>query len=523
MTKSSKMQIESSASTILSRDEDEDATAFIIVGVLVPLSALLLIYICCVCRQKRQSGEKEDEEEGVLTPKSFMPSPLLLHKHVALKQQQPNQPPILSGSTGRVSHGVSEADLKFIVPQYNALLAETEARRSQSPKFNLPATKHMRHQSAPVGPTADYADVAPMNAALRNLRSRDSTPERPSSRASNCDEVHGICVQMYTSESDGDSTAATDSEEALASQGKLRFCVEIDWLQHQIKIHLKQALRLRSKSMKGSINPSIRVSIHPDAKKTKYHTRPHNSANPSINETFTFQLPHSKMSQKESENVCVEMAEALSHDITHFKDLQIRLALFHCDIFSRKSEVGLITFQPFNGCSSVIPISHPIFQTGGIEVWRDFKNDDEIMQRESRGQVLISLCRDPDKQTLSIGILKGKDINTQLASSDSSTLIYSKISLIQRGKVLKSKKTNSAKKQQNPVFNETIRFHIKTSWLDKISVTVSIRAKNVLGSSKPLGRVTVGPVMYTCGSGLEHWNDMMLAPKSGVAQWHHIY
>jgi len=520
------MQTESSASTTLSRDEDDDTMVFIIVGVLVPLSLLLLIFICCVCRQKRKSGEKEEEEEEeILTQKSFTPSPLLLHKHVALKQQQPFQSPIPSAYTGRVSHGVSEADLKFIVPQYNALLAETEAKRSQSPKFNLPATKHMRHQSAPVGPTADYSDDVPMNAALRNLRSRDSTPERPSSRASNCEEVHGICVQMYTSESDGDSTAATDSEERLASQGKLRFCVEIDWLQNKIKIHLKEALRLRSKSMKGSINPSIRVSIHPDAKKTKYHTRPHNSANPTINETFLFHLPRPTMCQKESENVCVEQAESLSHDITHFKDLEIRLALFHCDIFSRKSEAGLITFQPFDGCSSVIPISHPIFQTGGIEVWRDFKNDDEIreMQRESRGQVLISLCRDPDKQTLSIGILKGKDINTQLASSDSSTLVYGKISLIQGGKVLKSKKTNSAKKQQNPVFNETIRFRIKTSWLDKISVTVSICARNVLGSSKPLGRVTVGPVMYTCGSGLEHWNDMMSAPKSGVAQWHHIY
>merc|ERR1719423_542200 len=124
--------------------------------------------------------------------------------------------------------------------------------------------------------------------------------------------------------------------------------------------------------MKGSIHPLIRVRIHPDPKKSKYQTRLHNSANPHLDETFAFPLPNQTNSHEETQET--ECSEKLSHNISHFKDLEIRLTLFHCDIFSRKSEAGLITFQPFDGCSSVILISHPIFQTGGIEVWRDFKN-----------------------------------------------------------------------------------------------------------------------------------------------------
>merc|ERR1712228_666722 len=117
--------------------------------------------------------------------------------------------------------------------------------------------------------------------------------------------------------------------------------------------------------------------------------------------------------------------------------------------------------------------------------------------------------------------LKGKDLNTQHVGFDSAPLLFAKMSLIQGGKVLKSKKTKSTKKQQNPSFNETFRFQMKTSWLEKISVAISICAKNVLGGSKHLGRVTLGPVMYACGASLEHWNDMISAPKSAVAQWHH--
>jgi len=514
------MEIETGASTVASiqKDDRDDVTLFIAVGILGPISALLVIYICYACIKRRKIEDRADEKN--LSAK-VIPSPLLFT--TALKPQLHSPQTTHGLSTGRNSHGVTQADLKFVVPRYNSLQLEGDGSRSQSPIFTLPPNRNMRHQSAPVGPTTDFSEIGATSAALLALRSRDSTPERPTSRISNCEEVHGICVQMYTSESDGDSTTATDSEERLPSRGKICFDVEVDWLQGLLKVHLDRAFQLRSKSMKGSIHPLIRVSIYPDSKRSKFYTRLHNSANPQLDETFAFQLPNQTKSQVETQET--ECPDSLTHDISHLKDLEIKLTLFHCDIFSRKSEIGFISFQPFIDGPSVLPTTHAIFQTGGMEVWRDFKNADEIreMQRESCGQVLISLCRDPDKKTLSVGILKAKDVNIQQASSECSTLVYGKLSLVQGGKVLKTKRTKSTKKQQNPSFNETFRFHVKTAWLDKIAVTVSICAKNVLGSSKPLGRVTLGPVMYTCGAGLEHWNDMIAAPKSGVAQWHHIY
>lgn len=36
----------------------------------------------------------------------------------------------------------------------------------------------------------------------------------------------------------------------------------------------------------------------------------------------------------------------------------------------------------------------------------------------------------------------------------------------------------------------------------------------------PLGRVVVGPYMYTRGKELEHWNEMISKPKELVKRWH---
>ena len=54
-----------------------------------------------------------------------------------------------------------------------------------------------------------------------------------------------------------------------------------------------------------------------------------------------------------------------------------------------------------------------------MEIWRDFKCHDDPQESEnpSRGQILLSLSRDPEKKTVSVSVEKGKDIDTQLGKS----------------------------------------------------------------------------------------------------------
>lgn len=503
------METQPIASIKPAENSDDNSTGIIVLGILIPLAIILLLFL--IYHFRKQRNEKTQS-----TPYKTM--------------RDGTQ---VLDAEGQVAQGVTKEDLKFIVPYYSAYHSEIEGRRSESPIYPLPSSRHIRHQSAPAGPFLSYAKdlgLPDLPGKTRgDLSSRASTPERPATPLSGASrrvsgEMHGICVQMYTSESDGDSTAVTDSEERATSKGKLCFGVELIVQQNALKIHLKHALSLRSKSMKGSIHPAIRVSMHPDPRKNKFFTRACNSANPQLNETFTFALPQPE--QSPDEHVDGACGAEPFHDITHLRELEIGLALFHCDVFSRKTEVGHIKFKPFEMTTSSLPITHPMFQPGGIEVWRDFKcfDDRDDSERESRGQILVSLSRDPDKKSLSISIVKGKDIDIQHAGSESSSMLFAKMALVHGGKVLKSKKTKSTKKTQNPTFGETFRFSsVKTSWLNKISLVVTICAKNVLGSSRPIGRVTLGPVMYAFGSGLEHWNDMISEPKSGVSQWHHIY
>lgn len=477
--------------------KETDSTVIILLGILLP-STLICLLILCFCL-KRFGGRKKMDEIWSRDKQTE----LTRVRHSGCKPE-------------KIAHGVTQSDLKFVVPQYSTYQWEMDEKRSWSPKLTSKDCRH--YHSAPTSPVPlEVSEEIPKG----DFQWQYSTPERPPS-ASTAEDVHGICVQMYTSESDGDSAA--DCEDRLASSGKLCFSVEVNLNENQILVHLKQALRLRSKSMKGSINPCIRVSIHPDSKKTKFYTRLHHSANPDLKETFSFPLQQILNSSGKRES---ETSDHKSIHASSLNDLEIRLTLFHCDLFSRRSEVGHIAFQPFESRHQEIDTSHSIFQSGGIEVWRDFKNVDEKegeTERESKGQILIALCRDPDKKTLSVGILKGKDISFHHGGTGSeSSFIFAKMSLIQGGKVRKSKRTTTKKKTQNPVFNETFRFYVKNSLLDKISINVSLCSKNVLGSSKVIGRITVGPVMYAFGSGLEHWNDMITVPKSGVAQWHHIY
>ena len=76
------MQMATSASTVASlpQDDRDDATLFIAVGILGPLAALLIIYICYICIKRRKIADKKNS-----ATQQVIPSPTLFTS--ALKQQ----------------------------------------------------------------------------------------------------------------------------------------------------------------------------------------------------------------------------------------------------------------------------------------------------------------------------------------------------------------------------------------------------------------------------------------------------
>ena len=97
--------------------------------------------------------------------------------------------------------------------------------------------------------------------------------------------------------------------------------------------------------------------------------------------------------------------------------------------------------------------------------------------------------------------------------------------MVSGGKTIKTKKTSAFRKRDipNPVFNESFVFDIPNEYLDKISFVMAVCATPRSGSSKRIvGRIVVGPYMYSSGDGLAHWNDMLLSPRQSVAHWHEL-
>ena len=95
------------------------------------------------------------------------------------------------------------------------------------------------------------------------------------------------------------------------------------------------------------------------------------------------------------------------------------------------------------------------------------------------------------------------------------------VSLIHGDRQLKQKKTMVKEPQQNPVFNETLTFHIPVGILHQTSLHLAVmhRSQKRTGDEL-LGQVVLGP--QSTGSQFEHWNDMRVNNKP-MARWHKLF
>ena len=97
-----------------------------------------------------------------------------------------------------------------------------------------------------------------------------------------------------------------------------------------------------------------------------------------------------------------------------------------------------------------------------------------------------------------------------------------KVNLILNGKVVKSKKTSMNKYQlAGPTFNESFVFEVSNDVLERTSFVIVVTGYTNSGK-RILGKANTGPYMYSTGSGLTHWNDMLLQPRSTVSLWHKL-
>ncbi|GFQ69367.1 synaptotagmin-9 [Trichonephila clavata] len=133
--------------------------------------------------------------------------------------------------------------------------------------------------------------------------------------------------------------------------------------------------------------------------------------------------------------------------------------------------------------------------------------------------MLFSLCYNPDAANLTLTVLKARGLTMQLDKGKDLS-VYAKVTLYVRRKLVRTKKTPTVRKTPEVEFNSSFDIHVPYHALGEVDLLVTLCEKGPgLAPRKIVGRTQVGGNCL-CEQGLQHWQDMLLSPKSTCAQWH---
>ncbi|GFU54767.1 transposable element Tc1 transposase [Trichonephila clavipes] len=89
-------------------------------------------------------------------------------------------------------------------------------------------------------------------------------------------------------------------------------------------------------------------------------------------------------------------------------------------------------------------------------------------------------------------------------------------------KVVKTKKTMVCKNNCDPKYNESFHFRMTQASINMCSVTVQVVQAGIKEKDRCLGRLVLGPYMFSRGKGLDHWEEAMSAGHKQIRYWHKL-
>ncbi|XP_076368474.1 synaptotagmin-2-like [Tachypleus tridentatus] len=287
-------------------------------------------------------------------------------------------------------------------------------------------------------------------------------------------ELYGVSV--------GDRTTGCES-------GQVNFSLHYNILRQHLCVRLIGVTGLISRFSKCAANPFAKITLLPE-KHPKFVTKVHKkTSNPIFDETFVFKIKPENLDGK-----------------------TLRIAVWDYDRFSRKFLIGQVLY-PLMRCGIDSTITEDVTPS---DIWCELQLKEDAGVHE-HGELLISLCYNPDSAILTIGILKIRNIPT--GDKDKGTVVYVKISLYLKKRLVRTKKTTSKKKISEVEFSNTFNIQLPQSALSDVDLVVSLCDKAAFGGKHLIGRTQVGANCLT-EQGIQHWEDMLSSPKSTSAQWH---
>nr|CAG4641674.1 EOG090X05OW [Eurycercus lamellatus] len=246
----------------------------------------------------------------------------------------------------------------------------------------------------------------------------------------------------------------------------------------------------------GSSDPYVKLQLLPD-KHHKVKTRVlRRTLNPVYDEDFTF--------YGIGEN--------------QLQSLTLHFVVLSFDRYSRDDVIGEVLLPVYEALEEMTTAAALV---GGVTLYRDIAPRSLKMKSHGRGELLVSLCYQPQASRLTAVVLKARNIPrmdmTGLADP------YVKIYLVHNGQRVAKKKTHVKKRTLNPVFNESFVFDLPASAtsLDNISLEFLVLDWDRVTKNEVIGRLELGGMKST-GTALHHWNEVLNSPRRQIAEWHKL-
>nr|XP_023675405.1 synaptotagmin-7 isoform X3 [Paramormyrops kingsleyae] len=307
----------------------------------------------------------------------------------------------------------------------------------------------------------------------------DDTDRRTDGHSSVSDLANSLTSEMLML---SPGSEEDDHEGPISEKlGRIQFSVGYSFQDSTLTVKILKGQDLPAKDFSGTSDPFVKIYLLPD-KKHKLETKvKRKNLNPHWNETFLFEgFPYEKVVQR-----------------------TLYLQVLDYDRFSRNDPIGEVSL-PLNK----VDLGHmPTF-------WKDLKPCSD--GSGSRGDLLLSLCYNPTANTITVSIIKARNLKAMDIGGTSDP--YVKVWLMHKDKRVEKKKTVVMKRCLNPVFNESFPFDVPAHVLRETTIIITVMDKDRLSRNDVIGKIYLswksGPAE------VKHWKDMMGHPRTAVAQWH---
>ncbi|XP_073725046.1 uncharacterized protein [Misgurnus anguillicaudatus] len=263
--------------------------------------------------------------------------------------------------------------------------------------------------------------------------------------------------------------------------GRIQFSLGYSFQDTTLTVKILKGQDLPAKDFSGTSDPFVKIYLLPD-RKHKLETKvKRKNLNPHWNETFLFEgFPYEKVRER-----------------------TLYLQVLDYDRFSRNDPIGEVS----------IPLNK--VELGQLKTfWKDLKPCSD--GSGSRGDLLLSLCYNPTANTITVNIIKGRNLKAMDIGGTSDP--YVKVWLMHKDKRVEKKKTVTIKRCLNPVFNESFPFDVPAHVLRETTIIITVMDKDRLSRNDVIGKIYLswksGPAE------VKHWKDMLSRPRTNVAQWH---